>query len=62
MLNRSARTEADAASRLEQGKYYTEPYGKADQETNQAKDQAVADNFWKLCSDLTEELLGERLN
>ncbi|KAI0771509.1 NAD-P-binding protein [Trametes elegans] len=44
-----------------QGKYYTEPYGKPDQETNQAKDQVVANNFWKLCADLTEEFLGERL-
>ncbi|KAI0721936.1 NAD(P)-binding protein [Cerioporus squamosus] len=45
-----------------QGKYYTEPYGTPDQESKQAKDQTVADNFWKLCSDLTEKLLGERLN
>ncbi|OSD01843.1 NAD-P-binding protein [Trametes coccinea BRFM310] len=44
-----------------QGKYYTEPYGKPDQETEHAKDQGVANNFWKLCSDLTEEILGERL-
>ncbi|KAI0637734.1 NAD-P-binding protein [Trametes polyzona] len=44
-----------------QGKYYTEPYGKPDTESNQAKDQNVANNFWKLCADLTEEILGERL-
>ncbi|KAI0757274.1 NAD(P)-binding protein [Daedaleopsis nitida] len=44
-----------------QGKYYTEPYGNSDQESNQAKDQTVADNFWKLCGDLSEELLGERV-
>ncbi|KAH9894194.1 NAD-P-binding protein [Cubamyces lactineus] len=44
-----------------QGKYYTEPYGKTDQETDYAKDQTVANNFWKLCSDLTQEILGERL-
>ncbi|KAI9063399.1 NAD-P-binding protein [Trametes sanguinea] len=44
-----------------QGKYYTEPYGKPDQETNQAKDQVIANNFWKLCSNLTEEILGEKL-
>ncbi|KAI0829376.1 NAD-P-binding protein [Trametes gibbosa] len=44
-----------------QGKYYTEPYGKPDSETDQAKDQVVASNYWKLCADLTQELLGERL-
>ncbi|KAI0366363.1 NAD-P-binding protein [Pilatotrama ljubarskyi] len=44
-----------------QGKYYTEPYGKPDQETNQAKDPVVAKNYWKLCADLTEEILGERV-
>ncbi|KAI0643726.1 NAD-P-binding protein [Trametes meyenii] len=44
-----------------QGKYFTEPYGKPDQETDQAKDDVVATNFWKLCADLTQELLGERL-
>ncbi|KAI0356702.1 NAD(P)-binding protein [Trametes cingulata] len=44
-----------------QGNYYSEPYGKPGQETNQAKDNALADNFWTLCAGLTEELLGERL-
>ncbi|KAH9853847.1 NAD-P-binding protein [Lenzites betulinus] len=44
-----------------QGKYYSEPYGKPDTETDQAKDRVVASNYWKLCADLTEELLGERL-
>ena len=43
------------------GKYYTEPYGKPDQESSQAKDRTVATNFWKLCGDLTQELIGERL-
>ncbi|RPD74491.1 NAD(P)-binding protein [Lentinus tigrinus ALCF2SS1-7] len=44
-----------------QGKYYTEPYGTPDQETKQAKDDTLANNFWKLCSDLSQELLGERV-
>ncbi|CDO74111.1 hypothetical protein BN946_scf185043.g161 [Trametes cinnabarina] len=44
-----------------QGNYYSEPYGKPGQETSQAKDQTIGNNFWKLCADLTEELLGERL-
>ncbi len=43
------------------GKYFTEPYGKPDTESSQAKDQTVASNFWKLCADLTQELVGERL-
>ncbi|KAI0778306.1 hypothetical protein BD413DRAFT_508301 [Trametes elegans] len=45
-----------------QGNYYSEPYGKPGQETKQAKDGALGDNFWKLCAGLTEELLGERLD
>ncbi|KAI0334840.1 NAD(P)-binding protein [Cubamyces sp. BRFM 1775] len=44
-----------------QGNYYAEPYGTPGKETSQAKDQALGNNFWKLCADLTEELLGERL-
>ena len=43
------------------GKYYTEPYGKPDQESKQAKDETLAKNFWKLCGDLSQELLGERV-
>ncbi|KAI0637733.1 hypothetical protein C8Q77DRAFT_1048760 [Trametes polyzona] len=44
-----------------QGNYYSEPYGKAGQETKQAQDHALGDNFWTLCAGLTQELLGERL-
>ncbi|KAI0794343.1 hypothetical protein C8Q74DRAFT_1315119 [Fomes fomentarius] len=42
-----------------QGNCYDERYGKPG---SQAKDQALADKFWTLCADLTEELLGERLD
>ncbi|EJF63036.1 NAD(P)-binding protein [Dichomitus squalens LYAD-421 SS1] len=44
-----------------QGKYYSEPYGKSDTESNAAKDEAIRNNFWRLCSDLTQEILGERI-
>ena len=44
-----------------QGNYYSEPRGKPDQESKLAKDRKIEDNFWELCADLTEELLGERL-
>ena len=44
-----------------QGKYYSEPYGKPDTESSVARDEAVRNNFWSLCSDLTQEILGERV-
>ncbi|KAI0751285.1 NAD(P)-binding protein [Daedaleopsis nitida] len=44
-----------------QGKYFSEPYGKPDKETDQAKDQRLASNFWTLCTNLTQELLSERV-
>ncbi|KAH9950065.1 hypothetical protein B0H21DRAFT_687260 [Amylocystis lapponica] len=44
-----------------QGKYFSEPYGKPDQESKLAKDKDIEDNFWELCATLTEELLGKRL-
>ncbi|KAK7684551.1 hypothetical protein QCA50_012498 [Cerrena zonata] len=42
-----------------QGKYYSEPYGKPDTETDQAKDGKLGDNFWSLCQTLSRELLGD---
>jgi len=45
-----------------QGNYYTEPYGKPGQESSQAQDEQVANNFWDLCAHLTREILGEELN
>ncbi|KZT13175.1 NAD(P)-binding protein [Laetiporus sulphureus 93-53] len=44
-----------------QGKYYSEPYGKPDQESKLAKDDSISANFWNLCVKLTKELLGEDL-
>ncbi|RPD74490.1 NAD(P)-binding protein [Lentinus tigrinus ALCF2SS1-7] len=45
-----------------QGSFFMEPYGKPNQsESKIASDQTVGENFWKLCVQLTEELLGERL-
>ncbi|KAI0069897.1 NAD(P)-binding protein [Panus rudis PR-1116 ss-1] len=44
-----------------QGKYFSEPYGKSDTETNQAKDEALGDRFWELCFSLAKEILGERV-
>ncbi|KAI0347040.1 NAD-P-binding protein [Trametopsis cervina] len=45
-----------------QGKYFTEPYGTPDQETDQAKSQELATNFWNLSTRLTREILGEELS
>ncbi|KAH9921486.1 NAD(P)-binding protein [Epithele typhae] len=44
-----------------QGKYFTEPYGKPDTESKQAQDRELANNFWDLCSKLSSEILGERV-
>lgn len=45
-----------------QGKYFTEPYGTPDQETDQAKSQELANNYWTLSAKLTKEILGEELS
>ncbi|KAI0069896.1 NAD-P-binding protein [Panus rudis PR-1116 ss-1] len=42
-----------------QGRYFSEPYGKPDTETDQAKDEAIGDSFWELCSKLSREILGD---
>ena len=46
---------------LGQGNYYSEAYGKPHTETDQAKSAELGNNFWNLCSQLTGELLGEKL-
>lgn len=45
-----------------QGKYFSEPYGTPDTETDQAKSQELATNFWNFCAKLTKEILGEDLS
>lgn len=45
----------------QQGNYYSEPYGKPHTETDQAKDAELGANFWDLCSQFTQEILGEKL-
>ncbi|TCD70486.1 hypothetical protein EIP91_003247 [Steccherinum ochraceum] len=44
-----------------QGQYYTEADGKPGQESSQAKNEKIGDNFWELCATLTKEILGEEL-
>ncbi|KAI0070597.1 NAD-P-binding protein [Panus rudis PR-1116 ss-1] len=44
-----------------QGNYYTEAYGKPEQESNQGKDLKLGDNFWNLCAKLSKKILGEDL-
>jgi len=44
-----------------QGQYYTEADGKPGQESSQAKDEKIGDNFWELCATLTREILEEEL-
>lgn len=43
----------------DQGNYYSEPYGTPGQESAQAKDEHLGDNFWSLCATLAKEILGE---
>jgi len=45
-----------------QGNYYSEPYGNSGVETDQAKDDDLANNFWRLCVQLSREILGEELS
>ncbi|THH33747.1 hypothetical protein EUX98_g454 [Antrodiella citrinella] len=44
-----------------QGQYYTEADGKPGQESTQAKDEKIGDNYWELCATLTKDILGEQL-
>jgi len=38
-----------------QGQYFTEPYGKPETETDQAKDEALGNAFWELCEKLSQQ-------
>lgn len=42
-----------------QGNYYSEAYGKNDQESNQARDEALGDAFWELSKERAQSILGE---
>jgi hypothetical protein len=42
-----------------QGNYYSEAYGKNDQESNQARDEALGDAFWELSKERAQAILGE---
>ncbi|TFK48301.1 NAD-P-binding protein [Heliocybe sulcata] len=44
-----------------QANYYSEPRGKPHTESDNAKDESIADNYWELCASLTKEILGEEL-
>ncbi|KAH8106044.1 hypothetical protein BXZ70DRAFT_886456 [Cristinia sonorae] len=44
-----------------QGQYYSEADGKPGQESSQAQDEKIGDNYWELCAKLTKEILGEEL-
>ncbi|KAI0698903.1 NAD-P-binding protein [Cytidiella melzeri] len=45
-----------------QGKYFDQPYGTPDLETDQAKSQELANNYWALNAKLTKEILGEEIS
>ncbi|KAJ8468229.1 hypothetical protein ONZ51_g9774 [Trametes cubensis] len=44
-----------------QGNYFSEAYGRPGGESNLAKDEQIADNFWELCAACVKEKLGEEL-
>ncbi|GJE84728.1 NAD(P)-dependent dehydrogenase [Phanerochaete sordida] len=44
-----------------QGNYYSEAYGKPHTETDLGKSDELGNNFWNLCSQLTQEIIGEKL-
>ncbi|KZT23033.1 NAD(P)-binding protein [Neolentinus lepideus HHB14362 ss-1] len=44
-----------------QANYYSEAKGKPHTESDKAKDESIADNYWELCANLTKEYLGEEL-
>lgn len=44
-----------------QGGYFSEAKGKPDTESNLAKDETVAQNFWNLCAAQAKKILGEDL-
>ena len=42
-----------------QGNYYSEPYGKRDTETAQARSPELAENYWNLSVKLISDTIGE---
>ncbi|EPQ55827.1 NAD P-binding protein [Gloeophyllum trabeum ATCC 11539] len=55
-------TEINADNWTEyQANYYSEPRGKPHTESDTAKQESIADNYWELCASLTREILGEEL-
>jgi hypothetical protein len=53
-------TDINASNYAEfQGNYYSEAYGKPGTESELAKNEAVADAFWKFSAERAKEILGE---
>jgi len=50
-----AATSLDVTPEACQGQYFSEPFGKAGTETDQAKDEGLGNAFWELCENLSQE-------